>query len=472
MIPREPVFVIPTYRLRDVGETIERYDENFRNNGHSVRMVLFDDSTPSTRDKYYPLLEQTRTRNDVYYVGPGQKAQFIRFLLDRLRDRRLEPLVKSLFRPSYGGNRNYTLMYTLGSLMVSADDDMRPDALIEDHHLSLGEGEISQGRLRKASDGGFTRRSYDVLSAYLDVLGKRAREVPANYAKGELVVDTAMDLETNATKGLSRENSLLLRPGQVADDAVVKVAQTFRTGTNDIDALDFVEMFLADEAKESVEGDHDVYVLGNFRPVVTNKNWRIDCGVAGYDNTKGLPPFFPTRLRFEDYSFRLWVQQPGVCAAHVSAAQNHQKSRYMRNPAAAEIFNEEVCNLIKRKIKSAPYLIEDLGIRFDYEGEVDSADADDILARITALHTRVRSAAQAAPTAERREALGNLAENLSKAFYGFDPDFFLQNVARIVEDAVSMFRGTLDLWPTLVEICHFHQSRQPLPVTLVENRDA
>jgi hypothetical protein len=29
-------FVIPTYRLRDVGETVEQYDEHFWRNGHSV----------------------------------------------------------------------------------------------------------------------------------------------------------------------------------------------------------------------------------------------------------------------------------------------------------------------------------------------------------------------------------------------------------------------------------------------------
>ncbi len=471
MSSRDTVFVVPTYRLRDVGETIERYDENFRRNGHAVKMMVFDDSTPSTHDKYYPLLEQTRTANDVFYVGPREKAQFIRFLLDRLHDRRLEPLVKSLFRPSYGGNRNFTLMYTLGSLAVSADDDMRPEALLEDTRPSLGEGEISHGQLRAAAGGGFTRRSFDVLDAFLEVLGKPAGDAPGNYEKGELLVDTAMDLETNASKGFTRESSLLLRRGDVADDAVVKIAQTFRTGTNDIDAVDFVEMFLGDGARADLAELADVYVLSNFRPVVTNKNWRVDCGVAGYDNTQGLPPFFPTRLRFEDYIFRLWVQQEGVASAHVGAAQNHSKSNYMRNPAAAEIFNEEVCNLIKRKIKGSPCVLEDLGIRFEYEGDVGCADTDEILARITALHGRVQRAAQGAGSPERREALGNLAENLSKAFYGFDPDFFLQNVARIVEDAVSVFRGALELWPTLVEICHFHRNRYRLPERRVENRD-
>jgi hypothetical protein len=46
-------FAVPTYRLRDVGETIERYDENFWRNGHSVPMVVFDDSSQATHEKYF-----------------------------------------------------------------------------------------------------------------------------------------------------------------------------------------------------------------------------------------------------------------------------------------------------------------------------------------------------------------------------------------------------------------------------------
>jgi hypothetical protein len=46
-------------------------------------------------------------------IGPREKEQFQAYLNSRLRDERLESLVKSLFRPSYGGNRNYALMYTL-----------------------------------------------------------------------------------------------------------------------------------------------------------------------------------------------------------------------------------------------------------------------------------------------------------------------------------------------------------------------
>ncbi len=159
------------------------------------------------------LLEQTRTHNDLYYVGPREKEEFTAHLNRRLKDRKLEGLVKNLFRPSYGGNRNVTLMYTLGGLMVSSDDDMRPYALVEASPESLVDEEVSRGKLFKAADGGFTRKSFDILTSFVDVLGKPVREIPDNYERGELLVDTSMDLETNASTGLSRENSLMSSAG-------------------------------------------------------------------------------------------------------------------------------------------------------------------------------------------------------------------------------------------------------------------
>jgi hypothetical protein len=469
MQAKDLFFVIPTHRLRDVGETVEHYDEHFWRNGHSVQMIVFDDSSPANQEKYFSLLEQTHTHNELYYVGPREKEQFMGYLNDRLRDKRLSSLFKNLFRPSYGGNRNYTLMYTLGGLLVSSDDDMRPFTLMENSPESLAADEVCHGKLVKAGQNGYTRKSFDILSSFLDVLGKRASQAPANYERGELLVDTAMDLETNATKGLVRENSLMLQRGPVADDAVIKMAQTFRSGTNDIDAIDYVDMFLEDAQQTSLENLNDFYVLVNLRPVLTNKNWRMDCGVAGYDNTFGLPPFFPTRLRFEDYIYRLWVQQEGVLAAHVDAAQNHSKSNYMRNPPAAEIFNEELANLLKRKIKSTLTRLDDLTIAFDYEGEVTAQDAQEILDKITALYRRAVEAAEKECRPERAEALRLFGTNLDKAFYGFEPDFFQQNLIRIVDDVISVIKGSIELWPTLVEICYFHKSRKGLPQIRVKN---
>ncbi|MDR3620456.1 MAG: hypothetical protein P4L85_13980 [Paludisphaera borealis] len=463
-------FVIPTYRLRDVGETVQQYDEHFWRNGHSPTLIVFDDSSPAAQEKYYPLLEQTATHNDLYYVGPKEKEQLVGYLSTRLRDKRLDGLVKNLFRPSYGGNRNYTLMYTLGGLMISSDDDMRPYALMEHSLESLGEGEVSRGRLHPAGHNGYSRKSFDIVGSFLDVLGKRADEVPANFEKGEVLLDTAMELETNVSKGLARENSLVLERGVVMPDTIIKMAQTFRSGTNDIDAIDFAEMFLENEDQLDPDELHALYVLVNFRPVVTNKNWRMDCGVAGYDNTFGLPPFFPTRLRFEDYIYRLWIQQNGVAAAHVDAAQDHSKSSYMRNPVAAEIFNEEVSNLLKSKIKDSVSRVDDLGIAFDYEGEVTAEDAAEILDKVRAMYSRTVEATGRATRPERRDALRLFAANLQKAFYGFEPDFFHQNLLRVVDDVVTTIKGSIELWPTLVEIAYLQKDRRGLPQIKVNNR--
>jgi len=470
MSANELFFVIPTYRLRDVGETVAHYDEHFWRNGHAVRMIVFDDSSPANQEKYYPLLEQTQTHNDLFYVGPAEKEKFLAHLFHRLRDKKLEPLVKNLFRPSYGGNRNCSLMYSLGGLMVSSDDDMRPFTLMDEHSETLAADEVCHGKLHKAGRNGCVRKSFDILASFLEVLGKSTVELPENYERGELLVDTAMDLETNATKGLSRENSLLLEHGEVDDAAVVKMAQTFRSGTHDMDAIDFVDLFLDDQEQLNLDDLNDVYVLVNFRPVVTNKNWRMDCGVSGYDNTFGLPPFFPTRLRFEDYIYRLWIQQPGIVAAHVNAAQHHTKSNYMRNPPAAEIFNEELANLLKRKIKSTITRLDELSIAFDYEGEVTAQDAQEILDKITSLHRRATVAAESMINPERAQALRLFAANLEKSFYGFEPDFFQQNLLRIVDDVITVIKGSIELWPTLIEITYFHKTRNGLPQILVNNR--
>jgi hypothetical protein len=304
------------------------------------------------------------------------------------------------------------------------------------------------------------------------VLGKKVSELPGNFESGNLLIDTSMDLETNVTREFVTENSLLLEDGPVPKNAVVKIAQSFRTGTNDIDALDYVEMYLHDEEQrqKDLHEINEVYVLENFRPVVTNKNWRIDCGVAGYDNRLGLPPFFPTRLRFEDYIYRLWIQQDGIVAAHTDAAQTHIKSNYMRSPLATDVFNEEICTLLKKKIRSSLLAVDDLSIRFEYEGEVNLQDSEEILQRITAVHTRILNAAASTKIPERKEALLLFAENLARSFYGFEPDFFQQNVSRIVDDVVSQIHATLEFWPTLVEICYFHKDKREFPQRKVQNK--
>jgi hypothetical protein len=89
---------------------------------------------------------------------------------------------------------------------------------------------------------------------------------------------------------------------------------------------------------------------------------------------------------------------------------------------------------------------------------------------ILKLHRRAAQAAEAEGNAQRAQALRLFAANLEKAFYGFEPDFFQQNLLRIVDDVISVTKGSIELWPTLVEICYFHKSRKGLPQVRIKNQ--
>lgn len=141
----------------------------------------------------------------------------------------------------------------------------------------------------------------------------------------------------------------------------------------------------------------------------------------------------------------------------------------MRNPLPAEVFNEEVANLIKRKIKDSVSSMDDLSITFDYDGEVTLEDSERILERISRLHHRV-IAAQSEAIPERYQELQSFAISLERSFYGFEPDFFQQNLSRIIDDVISQFKGSLELWPTLVEICFLRKHKTGLPRQRVHNQ--
>ena len=129
-----------------------------------------------------------------------------------------------------------------------------------------------------------------------------------------------------------------------------------------------------------------------------------------------------------------------------------------------------MANLLKRKIRPSVSRLDELSIAFDYEGEVTAQDAEEILAKIVGLHTPRPPGRRKAPGPERAQALRLFAANLHKAFYGFEPDFFQQNLLRIVDDVVSVIKGSIELWPTLIEICYFQKGRRGLPQIRVNNQ--
>ena len=97
-------------------------------------------------------------------------------------------------------------------------------------------------------------------------------------------------------------------------------------------------------------------------------------------------------------------------------------------------------------------------------------DSEEILEKITTVHDRILKAASSTKNDARKKALILFAENLARSFYGFEPDFFQQNVSRIVDDVIGQIRSSLEIWPTLIEICYFHKDKREFPQRRINNR--
>jgi hypothetical protein len=52
MQPKELFFVIPTHRLREVGDTVKAYDDHFWRNGHSVPWWYSTTRAPPTSQRH------------------------------------------------------------------------------------------------------------------------------------------------------------------------------------------------------------------------------------------------------------------------------------------------------------------------------------------------------------------------------------------------------------------------------------
>jgi hypothetical protein len=77
---KELSFVIPTYRLREVGATLEEYDEHVWRNGHSVRlMVFFGEPMISSDDdmRPYSLVEHKPAACTSAHQTCSQSCRFI-----------------------------------------------------------------------------------------------------------------------------------------------------------------------------------------------------------------------------------------------------------------------------------------------------------------------------------------------------------------------------------------------------------
>ena len=191
-----------------------------------------------------------------------------------------------------------------------------------------------------------------------------------------MLVDTAMELETNATKGLARENSLILERGRCSDDAVVKMAQTFRSGTNDIDAIDFVDMFLEDEEQIDLDELNELYVLVNFRPGGDQeeladglRRGRLRQHASAC--RRSSPPACDSRTTsIASGSSRTASPRPTSTRRRTTSRTTTCGTRW---PPRSSTRRCPTCSSGRSRPPSAR--LDELSIAFDYEGEVTAEDA-------------------------------------------------------------------------------------------------
>lgn len=443
-------FVIPTYRPAEVAETVARYSENFRGFGYSVPIVVFDDGKgeESRRRALRAFSEEgIDYPGKIWYVGELEKKKFLSKLESKTKID--GALLQRMFRPSYGGNRNFTLVYTLGNLFVSSDDDMHPEALYESPK-GLKEGEIAKGRYIPR-EGRHQRIPDDMLVGFLEVLGKKVEDAPDTYMRGNVIQDSSTDLLTNNTKSnaLTSSNTMTLLRGEVSPSAIIRLAQTFRTGSSDVDTKDYVEEFLRNPVLVTMNDLSKLYTLSDKKPCITKVNWRVDCGVAGYDNRQGLPPFIPTSLRFEDYMFRIWSQKADIASAHVDGVQTHRRNPSNRPSLASDYLNEELSAVLKDELRRLNTGMDDLTLSFDEGLHIDQDRVGEIFVRGQKLYTRAQ--AKSRDEFDRKGHYVQFANALFNVYNRFDLEEFQSNVKSSLEEEVSLLRQTIAVWPRVIE---------------------
>jgi len=447
---KQAIFTIPTYRGQEVVETVVRYSENFRNFGYSIPIIVFDDGTgKDNRKKVLKsfLDSETDYSGKVWYVGEIEKKRFLTKLEAKTK---IDPqLLRKIFKPSYGGNRNFTLAYTLGNLLISSDDDMYPVSLFE-RQKGLKDDEVMKGRYLP-KEGRYRTTPDNLLVGFLEVLGKTVEEAPDTYLKGSTIQDSSTDLLTNNTKpgALTSSNNLTLIRGEVSPKAIIKLAQTFRTGSSDVDSKDYVEEFLRNPVLAAMNDLSKVYVISDYRQCITKVNWRMDCGVAGYDNRQGLPPFIPTSLRFEDYMFRIWSQKQEIASAHVDGTQTHKRNPSNRPSLASDYLNEEIATILKEELRRLNTGIDDLSLTFDEGINVDPFSITEIFNRGQKLYTKTQ--AKARDAFDRKGHYVQFANALFNVYYKFDKEEFSQYINSTLREEMSTLRETLKVWPRIVE---------------------
>ncbi len=449
MMIEDICLTIPTYRLGEAAETAFIYKKHFDRYGHrQVPIILFDDTALSNE-----ISRQKIAARGIFYVGAAEKARFIDELVQRVGVKH-ENIIRHLLRPSYGGNRNVIALYTLGQKYISVDDDMRPDGLEYRQSVKLGKQEVLRGIFQQEHtlNGHLMRQEKDLLNEYLQVLGKRVKDLQHTYMHGRILRDSMNDLFTNTTTAKIKnnvENTVVVEGDEINPEARVIVAQSFKTGMADLDATDFAQDIL-DPENESINISMK-YIAQGYQPCVTATNWRFDTGVAGYDNRFGLPPFLPTTLRTEEYVLRLLGQHPNFAAAHIGASQLHLRAATQRKSLGYDIYNEELVQVLRTKLRGLVRKIDETTILFERDGHIPLREAQRMIEKAIPYYSAAKEKAHKSLCQEQKGYFNQFSDDLEEYFCNFDAALFRRAAEKKIRTEIDTIVEAMQIWPEILD---------------------
>jgi hypothetical protein len=351
-------FTIPTYRCNDIAATVTRYAHNFAHYNHTVPIMVFDDSSrKNARVSEGSLRVAARTLDfgqEIFYVGPHEKeASLVNIKKHFGRDER--PVIDDIFRPSYGGNRNWILAYTFGGHFISVDDDMSPEGLfLHGDHKGLQDNVIAQGRFldEHESPSQVFIGKQDIIRGYTSFIGTQVKEHKGKVPFGHDLRDSNTDPIYNSSRGDLEESVITLTGETISDEAFIKVVQSHLTGDADVDSEDLMRMFM-DTGLDEILAGHlpKKFILEEMRGAVTSNNMRLTGAMLGYDNSSGGVFFLPTTLRCEDFIWRVFLaNHDDIACAYTPHAQTHRRALSVRQSIVQDWYNELLAKLIKERI--------------------------------------------------------------------------------------------------------------------------
>lgn len=463
------VLAIPTYRATDIAQTVSLYGQNFKRHGHDVPIMVFDDSNRSnariSEGSLRIASQRLGSQQQVWYVGPYEKARFKQGLKDRLGPEH-DSTVDKIFKPSYGGNRNFVLVYTLGDHFISVDDDIRPMGLF----TSSGNTQttdnsqlISRGRfLFEREVTGIPLIDQDVITGYQKFLGTKVRDHLGRVTMGSDVKDPNVD-DLGFTQGSLDEGLMIALPGKVPHDAIIKIAQTHITGDADIDSADLVHLFMETGVREVLSGHlPKKYVAEVCREAITASNNRLNGEILGYDNSDGALYFLPTALRCEDFIWRVHLEhQPKVACAYTKHAQYHERALSVRASVASDWFNELKAQQVKRRIRESVKEVGPYTMTFHTPKPISLETARDIETQIREKRDQARDISTSnGHSAHYLRFAGELDAILQDEIVS--PRQFATRLTSIVNSEFNWFNRTAALWPQILEYATEMQGKLPI----------